>query len=100
MDVRDAAEGIIALLAVKPQEWKSVYNLGNQWRYTIVKIAERVRENVKKYTPIPVRVEIEEKYTYMNSGMDSSLFYKDTKWNPKYDIEEMLKSLFDYFKDQ
>ena len=43
MDVRDAAEGIIALMQTDTSVWKDVYNLGVPWRYTIREIAEIVK---------------------------------------------------------
>ena len=49
MDVRDAADGIIALMSTDTSKWKDVYNFGNQFRYTIKEIAEivaKVQENI------------------------------------------------------
>jgi nucleoside-diphosphate-sugar epimerase len=99
MDVRDAAAGIIALLSVNPLEWKAVYNLGSNARHNIIEIANLVAEVAKRYTIIPVKIEIEEKDIPLDVGMDSSLFYKDTQWKPQYKMKDSIESLFEYFND-
>lgn len=97
MHVRDAAEGIIKLMGIKPSRWRETYNLGNEWRCNIIEIAETVKRIAPEYTSNPVSIEIEEKDVHINSGMDSSLFYKDTGWKPKYDMDAIVRSLFEYF---
>lgn len=94
MDVRDAAAGIIALLSVNPKEWKEVYNLGSNNQYSIIEIANLVAEVGKDYIDEPVKIEIEEKNIYLDVGMDSSLFYMDTKWRPQYDMKDIIEFLF------
>src|SRR5690606_40888098 len=49
LDVRDAAAGIIALLDIKPEEWKTIYNLGNINSFSIIDIAEAVKEIAKEF---------------------------------------------------
>lgn len=97
MDVRDAASGIIALLKVPFEKWDNIYNLGHEKRYSIMEIAEVVKKVAPKYTKNEVIIEIEEKDIYLNSGMDSTLFYETTGWKPKYDLEATVESIFDYF---
>jgi nucleoside-diphosphate-sugar epimerase len=96
MDVRDAVEGVIKLLYVSPVIWKRTYNLGNIWRHSIIEIAEMVKEIAPNYTSKPVVIEVEEKDVTLESGMDSSLFYKDTGWSPKYTMKDIIVSLFEY----
>ncbi|KZL93691.1 NAD-dependent epimerase/dehydratase family protein [Clostridium magnum] len=96
MDVRDAAAGIIALLSVNPKEWKEVYNLGINSQYSIIEIANLVAEVGKSYLEESVKIQIEEKDIYLDVGMDSSLFYMDTKWKPQYDMKDIIESLFKY----
>lgn len=97
MDVRDAAAGIIALLSVNPECWKPVYNLGSYQRLTIIEIANLVGEVANLYTRNPIKIEIEEKDIYLDVGMDSSLFYKDTRWYPQYDMKNTIISQFEHF---
>ncbi|NMA48554.1 MAG: SDR family oxidoreductase [Tissierellia bacterium] len=100
LDVRDAAAGLIALISTDYKSWNNTYNLGAFNRYTIVEIAEIVKEVALKYFLIPVNIEIEDKNVDFDSGMDSGLFYKDTGWKPKYDMQAIVESLFDYFLNQ
>ncbi len=100
MDVRDAVSGIIALIKTDPSIWKKVYNVGCNKRYSIMEIANIVREVAKDYGIDEVEIKIEKKDIYLDSGMDSSLFYQDTGWMPKYSMTDIVKSLFEYFYDR
>lgn len=99
MDVRDAASGILALIKTDRKKWKKVYNLGCEWRHSIIEIAEIVKEIAKEYNK-NVKIVIEEKDVYLDSGMDSTLFYKDTGWKPKYNMKDIVKNLFDYLTEE
>lgn len=96
MDVRDAAAGIIALIDTDTPLWKDVYNFGNQWCHSIREIAETVAYLSKQYTENSVEIEIEEKDIQLDTGMDSSLFYRDTNWIPKHDLKSMIRWLFNH----
>lgn len=98
MDVRDAASGIISLLSVDSKRWKEVYNLGSNQQHSILEIAAIVSKIAMDCINEHVRIDIEEKDINFEVGMDSSLFYKDTDWRPKYNMVDTIKSLFDYFK--
>ena len=99
-DVRDAASGIISLLAVDSNNWSEIYNLGSNQRYNILDIANIVSDVAKEYTEKPVRIEIEEQDITLDVGMDSSLFYADTAWKPQYSMRDTVKCLFEYFKNK
>ena len=98
LDIRDAASGIISLLSVNPNKWKEVYNLGSNKRYSIIEIANIVLEVGKNFIKEPVKIEIEDRGIVLDIGMDSSLFYKDTGWAPKYNIRDTVTRLFEYHK--
>lgn len=97
MDVRDAADGIIALMSTDTSKWKNVYNFGNQFRHSIKEIAETVARISKKYTTNPVKIEIEYKDVHLDTGMDSTLFYTDANWTPKHDLESMIDWIFSHY---
>lgn len=97
MHVKDAAEGLFALINIEKSIWKNTYNFGSTNRHTILEIAEIVKRIAPEYTSNPVSIEIEEKDVHIDSGMDSSLFYNDTGWKPKYDMDAIVRSLFEYF---
>ncbi|WP_459201912.1 NAD-dependent epimerase/dehydratase family protein [Methanococcus sp. CF] len=96
LDVRDAADAIISLLSTDWSIWKQVYNLGSNQQYNIVEIGELVAEIGKKYTGKYTPINVDKKDVFLNVGMDSGLFYNDTGWMPKYDLESTINSLFEY----
>lgn len=97
MHVKDAAEGIVALIKIGTTRWKTVYNLGSTNRNTVKEIAEIVRRIAPLYIANEVSIEIEQKDVNLDSGMDSSLLYEDTGWVPEYDMKAIVKSLFEYY---
>lgn len=97
LDVRDAASGLLALVSLNSECWKEIYNLGSPERYTIYKIAEIVKRTAEIRGTKLVNIVREKEDCYLDSGMDSNLFYKDTGWKPKYDMEAIVESLFEYF---
>ncbi len=97
MDVRDAAEGILSLLGVEVSEWNSVYNLGSHLRYTVGEIADMVAHLAKDYGDKPVVVERTTDGDGRFSGMDCSSFFAQTGWEPRFHLEQMIRTLFEYF---
>lgn len=96
LDVSDAADAILALLELDPQKWKRVYNLGYTRSYGIIEIAEIVAEvAVEMGFPKPL-IEVRESDDKLFAEMDSSLFYNDTGWRPKYDMYDTVRSIFKY----
>jgi UDP-glucose 4-epimerase len=96
LDVRDAADAIVSLLGVEPKNWKRVYNLGHTRSYGILEIADIVAKvAVEMGLPKP-QIEIRESDAKLFAEMDSSLFYGDTGWRPKYDMYDTVRSIFMY----
>ena len=100
LDVRDAAAGIIALLSFDSSQWKKVYNLGSNDSYGIIEVANIVVETAKYYTNNQIKIEIDEKEIHLDAEMDSSLFYNDTQWEPRYKLKDTIESLFKYLIKQ
>lgn len=96
LDVRDAASGIIELISTDPHLWKKVYNLGSNRVYSIIEIADLVKEVSKNYINYPVELFIEEKEVNLIDEMDSGLFYTEMKWQPAYDMRDIIHSIFEY----
>lgn len=96
LDVRDAAAGIIALLDIKPEEWKTIYNLGNINSFSIIDIAETVKEIAKEFIEEEVIINIEKTDATLYADIDSTSFYEATNWKPKYDLKAMVRSIFKY----
>ncbi len=95
LDIRDAVAGIIALIHSQSKNWAPIYNLGYLKSYSITEIAETVKKVAAEYN-IDVTIVIESSDAMLHAELDSSLFYKDTNWTPKYDMEAIVKSIFKY----
>jgi nucleoside-diphosphate-sugar epimerase len=96
MDVRDAADGLIAFLATDCSEWDKVYNLGTGRQDIIVDIANLVKKIAIDYTCKQVSIEIEQKDIIIDSCMDASKFYNYANWKPRYNIKDIIVSLFEF----
>lgn len=93
MDVRDAVSAVILLLSDNSQHWNKTYNLGSNKQYTITELAQIVASEVKKATGKEVAVNVEEKDIALTAGMDSSAFYRDFGWHPKYEVVDAVESI-------
>lgn len=94
-DVRDAIEAIITMLRSNPATWKPVYNLGSGKTYSLKEIALKIADTSSSYNNgKKPEVFIEDKYIDMQFGMDSSMFFSDMNWKPKYCLDDTIKSVF------
>lgn len=95
LEVRDAASGIMKLLKVPSEKWKSYYNLGYIRGYSIQEIASIVQETAKSYDK---DIEIIKSHSdvMINADLDSSVLYEQIGWKPKYDMKSIVKSIFEY----
>jgi len=101
LDVRDAVDGIIALLSISPEKWKQVYNFGSGQTFNIIELAEKIVEQVKiQKGQQTSRIIIEEKDKKLSFGMDSECFFHDTNWKPKYSLEDTIRSLIKYLEER
>jgi nucleoside-diphosphate-sugar epimerase len=66
-------------------------------RMTIIEIANIVSNVASEYISNSIIVDIEEKNIYLDKGMDSSLFYYETGWKPKYTMRDTVESIFKYY---
>lgn len=97
LDIRDAVSGLIALLETPGEQWKSVYNFGAGHTFTLLELANKTVEIGKTFSNLKEgKIEFEEKQVDMKFGMDSNQFYKDTNWKPKYNIDDIIQSLFEF----
>ncbi len=99
MDIRDAVDGIIALLDISTSKWEMAYNLGTGKQNSILEIAEIVKEVAKSYSDKEVVINIDKKDISLNPCMDVSKFTNLTGWTAQYDINEMVRAQFEYLTD-
>ena len=97
IDVRDAASAIASLIKTDYRQWKSAYNVGHIIM-SVLELAEAVKKNAKERFNLDTEIQVvsAENLT-ANFGMDSSLL-KQENWTPKYGLDDIIVSLFDYLK--
>jgi len=101
LDIRDAVSAISTMLDFDDSCWQPVYNLGSGEINSLSAIAKKVIEIAPDYNGgIRSEMYVERKRLDVKCGMDSSLFFKEMKWQPKYKMPQMIESLLEYFKDE
>lgn len=100
MHVEDAASAIVALLSTDGKQWQNTYNIGNKWQHSIMEIAQMVLNIAPDFVSHNVKIQLEKADISLNSGMDSDRFRKFAKWEPQYDMKDIIRSLFNYLKDK
>src|SRR6056297_2152980 len=100
LDIRDAVAGITRLLKTDPKEYNSVYNFGSGVTYSLLEIANEIKDLVSEKTgnsnlKINIRNTDAEPIKF---GMDSTKLFSLLDWKPQYSIKETINSLIDYLK--
>jgi nucleoside-diphosphate-sugar epimerase/carbamoylphosphate synthase large subunit len=99
LDIRDAVDAIIAMLKTNSAKWKHVYNLGSGQVFSLKEITEKTINISSKYNGgKKSKINIEQKDINIKFGMDSTQFYKDMHWKPRYTIYDIIESLMIYYK--
>jgi nucleoside-diphosphate-sugar epimerase len=100
LDVRDAIEAILAVIDLDPAKWKEAYNVGPGNTYHLIEIAEKVVVECSKVTiNDPPGIMIEEKEVNLKHGLDITRIIKDTGWNPRFSMDEIITSVVQYLKN-
>nr|WP_319510893.1 NAD-dependent epimerase/dehydratase family protein [uncultured Draconibacterium sp.] len=99
LDVRDAVDAIIKMLNTEPVNWKPIYNLGTNKTHTLKEFAEKSIEiSSQRNGGRRSQLVVEQKDINMKFGMDSSSFYEDINWKPKYNMDDTIWSLVSHFQ--
>ena len=97
LNIYDTITGIIALLNTPSYVWKKEYNLGSNVQIQLQELAEKVIEIGKNsYNKNNSKIINIKKDTFINYGLNSDLFMKDTGWKSTYSIEDSIHSLFKF----
>lgn len=97
-DIRDAVEALEVILKSDASKWKSVYNLGSGEVHSLKDIALKIIKIGKEFNHNRhTELILENKNVDLHCGMDSSIFYLDFDWEPRFSIDEIIKSLFKYY---
>ena len=92
LDVRDAASALISLCKLEPAYWKQCYNVGiNRCVYNLKELAQITAKISEKYGSGKVNIILEESNIEAFAGMDSTTFMRDTGWEPRYFIEDIVE---------
>ena len=98
LDVRDVALAINMLLDIPIDDWQNIYNLGaNNTIYNIKELAKIVAERMEIRFNKNVKINLKETETVTYAGIDSTLFMKDTGWQPKYNIYDIVDKIIDEY---
>ena len=96
LDARDAAQAIVNLMEIPSAKWKPVYNLGCNKNYRLFDIAERVIRISEQYNiAYPYQLIVNSSDDRFSQGMSSSLFMSDVNWSPKFELDDIIRSIFE-----
>lgn len=100
MDVRDAADAIVTVCMdyKNAAQWDEVYNLGIQGTYSLKDIAAEVQKQVGEELHCEIELNVEEHDAYLNSALNSELFYRTFDWQPQYALADTVKEIIQYVK--
>lgn len=98
LDIRDAADAVLCAAENDAEQWRDVYNLGSGRVYDLIDFVRVSNEAAEKRGLPPVRVVVEESAKEGEWGctaLDSSLFYEQFDWRPRYSLEDTVGWIFD-----
>lgn len=97
IDVRDVASGLKSMIDKSDTvQFEKVYNLGSNYQHTIREVAEKVKSiGENEYTTPEVLINVLSSDNENQVGMDASLFRHSFDWQPRYSLDDMIRSLFD-----
>ena len=95
LDIMDAVDAIIALIAYD-DPWKPVYNVSlNRERYSIIDLAHAVANAAEKRGFSRTNISIKPNNDGpICVGWSSELFISETGWKPRVSIEETINTMF------
>lgn len=98
MDVRDAADALVTMCMdyKNAEHWSNIYNLGIKETYSLIEIATEVQKQVETKTGCKVKMKITEQDAYINTELNSSLFYDTFNWYPKYTLKDTVEDILIY----
>lgn len=97
LDVRDAASAIKSLLNSCPDQWKPIYNLGNNESISLNELVQLIQSTSYKYSNDNLEVEYKDDESNFSNIINSDLFYNQFAWSPSYQYKNMIEELFEYY---
>ncbi len=94
IDVRDVASALIAVVSADAEE--GIYNLGSGNWYTIGEVAQTVTKVGQEFYNVgSVDIDINDNGNSTKLGMSIEKFSRTFHWKPEYQIDDMVKSLYE-----
>lgn len=99
IDVRDTAAALFKVIEMSDSIiYKDVYNLGSGKQDSIMKIAELVNKIGNEEYNLPITdVVIKPNDKRFDVGMNNDLFSTEFNWKPLYDINDMIRTIFNMY---
>lgn len=98
LDVRDAAEALVKMSDRTDVNWNHVYNLGSNEKYTLNNLVQEIGNVAKSHSIKNIKVNRLAKNDSFSNSINSTLFYDTFDWLPRWQIPDMIKELFFYYK--
>lgn len=100
MDIRDAAEAILALLNTDIKNWKKIYCVAPDIQVSLQEIAQIVVGTCEKHGYMPVDIEVTAAENCCNGYMNPKLFGTDTGWREKYTLQDCVSNIIVQISDE
>lgn len=95
LDVEDAIDAVLAVLAADHTTLRTVYNIGwNERRYLITELAQTAAEVIGAHIGKKVDVVLEKRDIDLYTGMNTELITADTGWQPKIDLKGIFEKIY------
>lgn len=93
LDVRDAAEGFLALAMKDAGTWKETYNLGRNDSCTLLEVAKAIVKDLKEIAGIDAQFLVTEGVDERNSAISADLFEQDVQWKAAISTEQTIRDV-------
>lgn len=90
LDIEDAVSGILGLVALPPERWRPVYNLGAEGTYSLPEIARTVAAVCRAELGREIVVDVTEGDAVLNTALDCTLLQFDTGYRQRVSLEESI----------
>src|SRR5699024_2823188 len=97
LDVRDAATGLIKMIKQNPNNWRPIYNLGNQSYFTLIELIDIIKEKAKKNDLNNLDIKISEGDSNYNNIMNNTCFYEQFSFKPEFSLNKIIDELFEEY---
>lgn len=95
LDVEDAVNGLLGVAKADPSKWESSYNLGPDRTYTLLEIAQTIREELKAMKGMDIEIEEKEGDASLNSALDNSRIKGLISDYQKYDLSGSIRRIIE-----